>query len=69
MPNVTLKVEAHLTPGQMRKLNPHLKRKRLTVQQAIERGLKKKIPMSYLNMAMFLAALEAVGLSLDNNGG
>jgi len=65
MAKVNLKVEAQLTPGQMRKLNPPLKRKGLTIQEAVEKGLGKRIPAVYLNTTAYLAAIEGIGINLD----
>jgi len=67
MAKVNLTVQAQLRPTDMRKLNPHLRRKGLTIQQAIEKGLKKRIPMLGLNTAVFLAAIEGVGVDLSTN--
>ncbi len=69
MAKVTLKVVAKLTPAQIRRLNPHLKRKGLTIEKAINRGLKKRIPLMYLNATAFLAAIEGFGLSFSNKRG
>jgi len=65
MARVSLKVDAWLRPADMRKLNPHLRRKQLTVQEAVEKGLKEEIPTKYLNVTAFLAAIEGVGLKLS----
>ena len=62
MAKVNLKIQAELSVAEMRRLNPHLKRKGLTIQEAIEKGLKGRIPGMYVNMAAFLAAIEGVGL-------
>ena len=62
MAKVNLRVEAELTAAQMKGLNPHLKRKGLTIQQAVEKGLKEKIPTMYLNVTAYLAAIDGVGL-------
>ena len=67
MAKVNLRVEARLTAAQMRKLNPHLRQKRLTIQEAVEKGLKKRIPMLGLNTAVFLAAMEGLGVDLSTN--
>lgn len=49
----------------MRKLNPHLRRKKLTIQEAIQKGMKKNVPISYSHLTVFMAALEGVGIRLD----
>ena len=67
MARLNLEMKIKLTASQMRKLNPRLKRKGLTIQLAVERGLEKRIPALYLNMAVFLAAIEGMGLSLEKS--
>ncbi len=63
MAKVNLEVRAHLTPIQMRRLNPYLKRKGLTIQQAVDIGLRERIPAMYLDLTVYLAAIEGlVGL-------
>lgn len=64
MAKVNLTVQGELTAGQMRELNPHLRRKGLTLQEAVEKGLKRYISTEYLNMTVFLAAIEGVGVKL-----
>jgi hypothetical protein len=65
--SINLNLIVHLTPTQMRKLNPYLKKKKLTIQQAVERGIEKRIPTLYLNTGIFLAAIEGIGLSLEKS--
>lgn len=61
MAKVNLTVQTQLSAAIMRKLNPHLKAKGLTVQEAVEKGLKKRIPTMYLTLTAFLAATEGLG--------
>lgn len=68
MAKVNLTVQAQIRPADMRKLNPHLKAKGLTIQEAVERGLKERIPIMNLNTTAFLAAIEGVGVKLDKGG-
>ncbi len=67
MAKVILKIEAQLKRSDMRKLNPHLRQKGLTIRQAIERGFKKRVPAVALNAAAYLAAVEGVGVNLDRS--
>ncbi len=65
MAKVNLTVVAQLTRSEMRKLNPHLRQKRLTIQEAVEKGLKNRIPTMYINVTAFLAAIEGLGIDLS----
>jgi hypothetical protein len=65
MAKVDLKIQTHLTAAQMRQLNPHLRRKGLTIQQAVDRGFKERIPAMFLTLAAFLSAIEGIGIKLD----
>ena len=64
MAKVTLTVEGELGRTWMRNLNPLLKRKRLTIQEAVEKGLKKENSAGWLNLTFYLAAIEGVGKKL-----
>lgn len=61
---VNVTISAELRAGWMRQLNPALKKKGLTIQEAVDRGLKERIPTMYLNMAAYLAALRGAGFDL-----
>lgn len=63
MAKVNLRVEVDLTRGVMRKLNPHLKRKGLTIQEAVEKGMNKRTPWMYAKLTVVLAAIQGVGLT------
>jgi hypothetical protein len=58
---VSLNIEAELDRSEMRKLNPWLKKKGLTIQEAVRKGLKDDIPRKYLNLSAWLAAISGVG--------
>jgi hypothetical protein len=64
MAKMNLIVQARLTAAQMRKLNPALKEKGLTLQEAVQRGLKGRIPAMYLDLTTFLAAMAGVGMEV-----
>ena len=65
MAKVNVTVQAELSRSQMRKLNPHLRKKSLTTQEAVDRGLGARVPAMSINRTAFLAALEGVGIKLE----
>ena len=62
---VNLSVQAELGKWEMRRLRPWLKKRKLTLQEAVDRGIKDRIPSMYVSLAAFLAAKSGVGVNLE----
>ena len=65
MAKVKVKIQVEVSKGYMRSLNPLLKKKGLTLQEAVDRGMNEETPLGYLNMAVSLAACQGAGLILQ----
>jgi len=60
MVEVNLNIMVKMHEGEIEILKSGLKKKGLTFQEAVDKGLRKKIPLRTLKTAIFLAAIKGI---------